>query len=473
MAKALAATLPTLDEPALLSWLLKVVADVDAARPAVADLCHTVLQRHANGPHLTVRALASRLLGDRAAPPPVTSPDTALLATAMLWRPDEDESANEEAAGLVAAAAGYRLTAAEQLLPCISRAVIARVETAMRDTDLMKTVGREAQELADTNHRRWADAFTGRHALVEDALQRAASGGRAALLAAGRPPADPASWEYALANLLLNDPSLPLAIERTRQPRPNISAPPRAGDPLWLQARDTTQGAGQQRRSADADLFMTVASPALDESCGVIQAGRFRGWRIIASAEEHTILPVWPEKRDLLRQSGRDHALELRRPNDPAGLNSRPFASDTIANWFNTVPPLLNSIGSATSLPLIGIDLYGDYLADTPNGLGVHSPLLVPTLRLKLVLGLQPADEPFVLHDDAGPALAMITWRTHFQTSDYHLPWHRTRGTILATSPRAFDKLIAWGEGSLVIREVIHGDPSLADSADSVHREIS
>jgi hypothetical protein len=219
--------------------------------------------------------------------------------------------------------------------------------------------------------------------------------------------------------------------------------------------------------------LITVASPALDESCGAIQAGRFRGWRIIASAEEHTILSVWPEKRDLLRQSGRDHALELRRPNDPAGLNSRPFASDTISNWFNTVPPLLNRIGSTTSLPLIGIDLDGDYLADTPNGLGVHSPLLVPTLRLKLVLGLQPSDEPFVLHDDAGPALAMITWRTQYQTSDYHLPWHRTRGTILATSPRAFDKLIAWGEGSFVIREVIHGDPSLANSADSVHREIS
>jgi hypothetical protein len=154
----------------LLSWLLKVVADVDAARPAVADLCHTVLQRHANGPHLTVRALASLLL-DLAARPPVTSPDTALLATSMLWRPDEDESANEEAAGLVAAAAGYRLTAAEQFLPCISRAVIARVETAMRDTDLMKTVGREAQELADTNHKRWADAFTGRHALAPISTQ--------------------------------------------------------------------------------------------------------------------------------------------------------------------------------------------------------------------------------------------------------------------------------------------------------------
>ena len=67
MADALAATLATLDEPALLSWLLKVVTDVGSAEPTVADLCHDALQHHASGQHLTVRALAARLLGDRAA----------------------------------------------------------------------------------------------------------------------------------------------------------------------------------------------------------------------------------------------------------------------------------------------------------------------------------------------------------------------------------------------------------------------
>ena len=138
---------------------------------------------------------------------------------------------------MVIAAAGYRLAAAEKLLPHLGRAVVARVEAALADTDHMKTIDRDAQELADTNHKRWADAFMGRDAMVEDALQRAASGGRAALIAAARPPADPAVWEYRLAGLLVNDPLLPLAIERTRQPRPNIIAPPGTGDPIWMQAR--------------------------------------------------------------------------------------------------------------------------------------------------------------------------------------------------------------------------------------------
>jgi hypothetical protein len=349
IAKALAATLSSLDEPALLSWLLKVVMDVDTAQPMVADLCHDALQRHADGPYLTVRALATRLLGNLASPPPVTAPDAALLATGTLWRPRGDEPVSQKAAGMVGAVAGYRLTAAEELLPHLGSAVVARVQAAMADPDLMKTIDREAQELSDTNHKRRADAFMGRHALVEDALQRAAAGGRAALLAAGRPPADPATWEYALGRLLVNDPSLPLKIERTRQPRPNIIAPPGAGDPVWVRAHDVAAGAVQQRRSADTDLVITVASPPL-ESCDTMQAGRFRHWRIIASAEEHVVLPVRPEKRDLLRQSGRDRALELRQPDDPARLHSRPFANDTAANWFTSTPPLLNSIAPDTTV---------------------------------------------------------------------------------------------------------------------------
>ncbi|MFE2612069.1 hypothetical protein ACFXA2_00425 [Micromonospora chalcea] len=463
MTQALAATLSALDEPALLSWLLKVVTDIGTVQPMVADLCHDALQCHATGPYLTARALASRLLGNRATPPPPTTPDSALLETGNLWRPDAGEPVNQEAARMVVVGAGYRITAAEEFLPHIGRAVIARVEAAMSDPDLMKTINDEARELSDTNHRRWADAFMGRHALVEDALQRAAAGGRSALLAAGRPPADPAAWEYVLARLLVNDPLLPLAIERTRQPRPNIIAPPGTGDPLWGQAHDIAPRAEQRLASAGAKLVITVASPAL-ESCDTMQAGRFRHWRIIASAEEHMVLPVWPEKRDLLRKSGRDRALELRQPNDPAGLHSRPFASDTTANWFTPTPPLLNNIAPDATLPLIGMDLDGVFLADTPNGLGVHSPLLVPTNRLKLALGVQPAEEEFVLHDDVGPALAMITWRSQYETSDYHLPWRRTSGTALVASPEAFDKLLAWGEGRLVIREVIHGDPSLADA---------
>ncbi|MDX8031741.1 ATP-binding protein [Lentzea sp. BCCO 10_0856] len=470
MATALAAALPALDDPALLSWLLAVVMAVEEAQPAVSNLCHEALQRHAKGPYLTVRALASRLLGDDAPPPPVAAPDTALLSTATLWTPGVNEPANEEAAGLVGAMAGHRLIAAEELLPNLSHAVIARVDTALADPERMKKLEREAQDLADRRHKRWADAFSGRRTLVEDALQRAASGGRSALLSDGRPPTDPRAWEYALAGVLLDDPSLCLAVECTRRPRPSLMAPPEARDPIWTRARAVAEPTSQHQGAADQDLVITVGAPSLDESCDTISAGRYRYWKIIASAEEHTILPIWPDRSDLLRQSGRDRALELRRPNDSAGLHSRPFAGDTTGNWFTHTPPLLGQVAPDRSLPLIGIDLHGGFLADTPYSLGMHSPLLVPTLLLMQVLRVQPSEEPFVLHDNSGPALAMITWRSHYETSDYHLPWKRARGTALMVSPEAFDRLVTWGQTNLVIREVVHGDSSFVSTADSTSR---
>ena len=272
--KALSAVLPALNEPALLSWLLAVITDIDAVHPTVAEQCRDALQQHANGPYLTVRALASKLLGNHSTPPLATTLDAALLSTpTLLLLPTGEEPFSEEAAHMVGGLAGRRLLAAEGLLPDLGLAVVARVDTALSDTDRMKQIQDEAQDLADTRRRRWADAFTGRRALVEEALQLAASGGRAALLAAGRPPSDPAAWEHALARVLVNDPTLPLAIEYTREPRPDITAPPDAKDPIWARALDAPEV--QSRGSVEADLVVTVASMAL-EQCDTLTAGRYR-----------------------------------------------------------------------------------------------------------------------------------------------------------------------------------------------------
>ncbi|WP_125694408.1 hypothetical protein [Amycolatopsis sp. WAC 04169] len=289
------------------------------------------------------------------------------------------------------------------------------------------------------------------------------SRGRAALLASGRPPANPAEWEHALARVLVNDPTLPLAIECIREPRPDIIAPPNAKDPIWARARDV---AGvQSRRSAKADLVATVASIDLEE-CDTLPAGRYRHWRVIARTEETTVLPAWPERDSLLRRSGRDLAVELRRRSDAAGLRCRLFCAESASSWFAAMPPLLNEVSTDTTSPLIGIDVDDEFMGDARGGLGVHDHLLVPSLSLRLALCLQPATEPFVLHDETGPAMAMITWRSHYEGGAYHLPWPRTRGTMLLVSPAAFESLLTWGAGNLLIREVVYGDPSLADGAD-------
>ncbi|MEX5710573.1 AAA family ATPase [Parafrankia sp. FMc6] len=464
VAKAVGPTLSSLSEPASLSWLLKVIQDIGAAAPAIVQTCWDALQQHARGPHLTSRALAAKLLGDQAPPPPLATPDAALLlhTTSTLWLPDDIEP-RDEAMELVDAAAGYRLTSAEEVLPGLGEAVAARVRGAMSAPDFERSINREAHVLADTRHKRWADAFVGRPVLVEDALQCAAAGGRAALLATASPPAEPGEWEYKLASLLVNDPALPLDVEATRHPRPDLPAPPRAGAPDWAAVRaDRTARA---RRDGREDAMATVSVLPVDHA-DTMPAGRFRGWRIVATSETHCLLPARPEKGEAVRTSGRDRALELRLPNDSEGVDRYPFANVTTANWFTPTPAASDLVVPQHSCPLIGIDLDGDYLADTPYGLGVHSPLLVPTDLLKLILGLQPV-EPLVLHDPSGPALAMITWRSHYETGAYHLPWPRRTGTALLASPSCFDALLQWAKNLLAIRETIHGDVSLVTAVET------
>ena len=264
------------------------------------------------------------------------------------------------------------LLAAEGLLPNLRLPFVARVDTALSDTDRMKQIQSEAQDLADTRRRRWADAFTGRRALVEEALQLAASGGRAALPATRRPPSDPAAWEHALARVLVNDPTLPLAIHPRASPghRP-LHQTPR----IQSRARALDAPEVQSRGSVEADLVVTVASMAL-EQCDTLTAGRYRHWRVIARTEETTVLPVWPEKNDLLRQSGRDLAIELRRRGDATGLRRRPLSAESASSWFAAMPPLLNNISTDITSPLIGMEVDDEFMDDARDGLGVHDRLL-------------------------------------------------------------------------------------------------
>ena len=465
-AAALATTLPSLKDPAVLSWLLKIIHDAgDAAAQVVTDACHDTFQELASGPHLTVRALAARLLGDDAAPPPMTQPDAALLDThfGALWLPEVGDPADDTAAMTVAALAGARLAAAETMLPRLGRAVTDRIDHAMSAPGFEEAIDREKRELSDKSHRRWADAFTGREALVEDALQRAAAGGRAALIAAATPPVDSAAWEYELARLLVNDPFLPLAVEDTRHPRPVVTAPPEPHDPIWSQKR-TAKALTHEGDSGGSDVLVQVGTwPA--ERCETMPAGRYQRWRIIACTEEH-IHDAHPyEGQDKLRASLRSRAVELRHPDDPAGLNSPPFTVDTVANWFGPSTPIVGAGAPQRSRALAAIDRDGRSLMDTPFGLGIHEPLLVPAALLRSILHLQPT-EPLVLRDATGPALALITWRSHYETSDYHLPWPRRTGSALLLSPIAFDDLLAWGSKLLVMREVVSGDTSFANTVD-------
>jgi hypothetical protein len=457
-AAALGESLPSLTEPAVLSWLLKIVDDAaEPARRAIARACHDTLEALARGPHLTVRALAAHLLGQQAPEPPMTTPNPSLLhAGDELWLPDGAGTPNSDAAAMVAMLAGERLTAAEAVLPFLGTAVTARIEQTLAEPGVAQAIDQEHQELSDRTHRRWADAFTGRPSLLEDILQRTAAGGRASLVAAGMPPADPAAWEYDLARLLVNDPALPLAIEATRRPRINVPPPPGPGDPSWSNVQPEWQPL--TTRTARAVLVITslIAPP---ESCAVLESGLFQGWRVLAVSEEHSFDGPG-SARHPLRVATRSQAVELRLPDDRTGLGSQPFAAGHFSDWLLAAPPQPPARVPHHSGPLIAMDTegVGNSLDDARLGLGVHQPLLAPTSLLRAALGLR-SDGHLVLYDDHGPALALITWRSHYQMG-YHLPWPRRLGSALVVSPSAFERLLSWGEGYLSLRKVIKGSPT-------------
>jgi hypothetical protein len=100
-------------------------------------------------------------------------------------------------------------------------------------------------------------------------------------------------------------------------------------------------------------------------------------------------------------------------------------------------------------------------VADSRHGLGVPNPLLSPTVSLIALLKLHPG-EPFTYEDENGLALALVTWRAEYDTSDYYLARPRIWGCGIVIRPDLFNQLvIVVGEDRLVLRDFVMGDLEL------------
>jgi hypothetical protein len=77
-------------------------------------------------------------------------------------------------------------------------------------------------------------------------------------------------------------------------------------------------------------------------------------------------------------------------------------------------------------------------------------------------LGLQPGPQPFVLYDREGPAVALVTWRTQYETSEGQLPLPRLQGCAIVASLRVVDRLRALADADLSIRDFIIGSDEFA-----------
>ena len=117
----------------------------------------------------------------------------------------------------------------------------------------------------------------------------------------------------------------------------------------------------------------------------------------------------------------------------------------------------------AETQPLLGIDHDMTGAGDAASGLGLPAEILVPTGSLIAALGLRPG-QPMTLNDDIGPALALITWRTCYEQSEYYLAWPRVTGCAVVLRPDLLVRLTDHVRATLVLRHFIVGSDALVPS---------
>jgi hypothetical protein len=479
-APAMHSALSFLSEPSTLSWMLQELAAAAASTAGVVERCQSPLAGLAQGPDLTVRALARRLLTDPTVPlAPLGGADPQLTASAetALWVPGHDGAddpapqqggfSSKGLADLVKSTAGRRLAAGEPLLPGLTEAVLARVTEHMTDERRQTRMRHQLDAYGDRVGRRWPDAYLDAEESVERALQRAAAGARSAKLLTGSPLVNPLQWEDELAQRLADDPYIPLALEGIRQPRPAIPFPPPRGDRRWTNLQeDTDTAAGDSQPEGVTDQASRLLSGTID--IAVVEIGTeliaspLGGWLLVATYEQATFSVGYGTNSNQL-ESVRFQCLELREAGDDAELASPPVAVGDVRAWL--LPPPSLTLTHAQSQPVIGLDMTARATGDSPATLGVHRPLLTPTLYLISRLALRPGDTPFTLSDEQGPALRLIVWRARYDTSDYHLPSPQMIGCGVLMRDDTLARLIGTAPQPLVLREYIYGDPDLARSS--------
>ena len=468
------AAIRSLSDPASLTWLLRVFELSGDKADSIVRQANGVLVTLTKRPHLTVRTISRRLLPGGESPlPPFDEPDIELLdrrqsgillpATAAV-DPEESTDTNSMINELV----GVRLSRAEAIHPGLRDVVRIRVESTRTDADITRRMQAQFRAYGDKTKERWPDAFLAVNEAVEDALQRTAAGVRSARLASGRPVRDPLSFEDRLATALIDDPDLPLVIERTRQPRPDIPPPPHRGDALWSALScpanvGATTNTDEQATSQDDDgLSGTVAVLGADSVPSIV-GGPFGGWRLVATVERREVpRQDWKDQEDDIAL--RFRTIELRQSGSSQALDSPPVAKGDVLTWVSTLSPILPSKDWNGSKPVVGLDTAVLAAADGYDGLGFQKLLLTPTPWLSNAIDREWGTY-FVLEDSVGPALALISWRTEYETSDYHLAWPRLCGTGLVVRSDVFDRMVhAFGE-DLTYRDYLTGASSLRPAA--------
>ena len=173
-------------------------------------------------------------------------------------------------------------------------------------------------------------------------------------------------------------------------------------------------------------------------------------WRVLASVEVlRSSAPFGDKQGDML--AFRFRGPEIREEHESAGLDQPPFADGDLAQW-GRILSVSAQFGSVQRL--VGLDMSVGAGTDNREGLGLPERAVVPGPALLAALRPAAMGRPFELCDEDGPLAALWTWRTLYETSDYHQPWPRLTGTALVLTRRGFDRITAVAP-RLVLRDFV------------------
>ena len=465
VADAFDIALESLSDTATLTWLLRVIEIAGNKAKPIISKCHNTLAQLASDQRLTIRAISRRLLDDcNIILPSPENPDAELLNSDFdnIITPANATTSNQSdhAKETIYRLAGNRISQAEKTIFGLSEAVCRRVNSDIESTEFRQ---RMRAQIAWATEKKCFDAFLATNEVVENALQLSAAGARAARLRNEGPVNNPVEFEEEIAQALLDNPQIPLALEVTRQPRPDIHPPPIQGDPLWnslhsLATVMSTAKTGFQAARLDNDLL-----------CGVDVAGArkvpkligrpFNGWRLMASIERRKI-PLARSDEEAIAVFYR--SIELGCPSNHEILFTEPFAKGDWRRW-KPIFPVKVADEIAKNKPIVGHDFSLHEIGDGKEGLGgLQLGILTPSAWLINFLGIQQSTF-FVADNLNGPVLALISWRTEYTgAGQYGIERPRLQGLGLAVRNDAFEKLI-FAHDNLKYRSVLKGPSNLCD----------
>jgi len=309
--------------------------------------------------------------------------------------------------------------------------------------------------LTNSSRTLFPDAYLADQAAVEDALQHAAAGLRAALAQAGH-LVNARNFEHGMAARLSDDPQAALRAELARVPRPLIRPEPLRWslDPApWLS--DSHQEEKPWPPIGLAEVAGLRSLPGGASVFSRVDDGPHAGWVQIGLVEHHRTparrYPDQPSRKVLLIVG-----LEAASDNPPpgtlpvcrgpwqlwihpwqrsaAGLAARGHAA---AEHIGAKDQALVALTDAGTASLAGS-------ARRPTGLGTPPYVLAPAASVVALLGLEPTSGVcgFSLSDTTGEAMICRQWRGHLvHDGNYEPLLPAVAGADLLIRPDLFTRL--------------------------------